>query len=168
MAQFNLIPVSMQKNCQYHLTENFHRNFRINGKRSRLKGPTWPAWVSCEPAITNRSHSKYFLTNRQRQDKTGILFFLTCFIPALFYRCLHPGLTSDLTSFFPLTNFTSSGTFALRKYLSLAFFKMKSDVWRTSAPFYDRSSHIDNLKVAEPFYMRVGYVFEWRFTAGMI
>ena len=83
------------------VTENFHRNFRINGKRWRLKGPTWPAWVSCEPAITNKSHSKYFLTNRQRQDKTGILFFLTCFVPALFYRCLHPGLTSDLTSFSP-------------------------------------------------------------------
>ena len=93
MAQFNLIPVSMQKNCQYHVTENFHRNFRINGKRSRLKGPTWPAWDSCEPAIPNKSHSKYFLTNRQRQDKTGSfssrVLFRLCFIGA-YIRGLHP------------------------------------------------------------------------------
>ena len=106
--------------------------------------------------------------NKPTKTRQNWHFFLTCFVPALFYRCLHPGLTSDLTSFSPLTNFTSSGTFALRKYLSLVFFKKKSDVWRTSAPFFYRSSHIDNFKVAEPFYMRVGYVFEWRFSAGMI
>ena len=123
MAQFNLIPVSMQKNCQYHLTENFHRNFRINGKRSTLQGPT------------NQQITLEIFLNKPTKTRQNWHFFLTCFVPALFYRCLHPGLTSDLASFSPLTNFTSSGTFALRKYLSLVFFKKKSDVWRTSAPF---------------------------------
>ena len=74
--------------------------------------------------------------NKPTKTRQNWHCFLTCFVPALLYRCLHPGLTSDLTSFFPLNNFTSSGTFALRKYLSLAFFKKESDVLRTSAPFF--------------------------------
>ena len=89
--------------------------------------------------------------NKPTKTRQNWHCFLTCFLPALLYRCLHPGLTSDLTSFSPLTNFTSSGTFALRKYLSLVFFKKEYDVWRTSAPFFDRSSHIDNFKVARAY-----------------
>ena len=89
--------------------------------------------------------------NKPTKTRQNWHCFLTCFLPALLYRCLHPGLTSDLTSFSPLTNFTSSGTFALRKFLSLVFFKKESDVWRTSAPFFDRSSHIDNFKVARTY-----------------
>ena len=65
----------------------FSPKFHINGKRSR------PAWVSCQPAILNKSHSRYFLTNRQRQDKTGIfssrVLFWLCFIGA-YIRGLHP------------------------------------------------------------------------------
>ena len=106
--------------------------------------------------------------NKPTKPRQNWHFFLTCFVPALFYRCLHPGLTSDLTSFSLLTNFTSSGTFVLRKYLSLVFLKKKSDVWRTSAPFFDRSSHIDNFKEARTFLYARWFVFEWRFSAGMI
>ena len=37
MVQLNPVPVfGAKKTYQYHLTEIFHRNFRTNGKRSRM------------------------------------------------------------------------------------------------------------------------------------